>query len=92
MVSTVMSGSSNALSRTPGAPPMIETEAVAGCSNRAIVTPDAPRSSWALPTSTPGTSVMRLRGDVMTPIGHDWRAITSRGAAKRRLSLRFGRG
>ena len=63
--STVMSASSRWASRRPGAPPETAMEAVAGASNSSAVTPVAIFSSWALPTSTPGTSVMRLRMDTL---------------------------
>ena len=43
--STVMPGSSRALSRVPGAPPSTAIEAMVGLSNSATVTPVAPASS-----------------------------------------------
>ena len=58
---TVMSASSRAASRSPGAPPEMAMEAVAGASKTSAVTPDASAGSWAEPTLSPGTSVMRLR-------------------------------
>src|SRR4029077_1742716 len=59
--SMVISGSSKAVSRNAGAPPFIAIDAIAGSSNKITVTPEASRSSSADPTSTPSTSVIRLR-------------------------------
>ena len=61
LANAIALGDKTAVSRTPGAPPWMATEATAGSSNRTAVTPDAPRGSSAFPTSRPGTSVMRLR-------------------------------
>ena len=58
--STIISGSSNAVSRTAGAPPWIAIEATAGSSKMTAVTPVAMRSSSADPTRTPATSVIKL--------------------------------
>src|SRR6185503_16663383 len=58
---TVCAGSRSAVSRVPGPPPRTSMEATAGASSTTAVTPEARRASSALPTSTPGTSVMRLR-------------------------------
>src|SRR5260221_245777 len=60
--STRQAGSSRSVSRVPGAPPRISTEAMAGVSHSTTLTPERRRVSWALPTRMPSTSVMRLRG------------------------------
>ena len=61
MLSTVDTGSSSAHSRVPGPPPRTSAAATAGLSNKTTVEPDASRSSEALPTRTPGTSVIKFR-------------------------------
>src|SRR5947209_9990462 len=61
MPSTVCAGSSSAVSRVPGPPPRISTLAATGRSNTTAVTPEPSLSSWAWPTWTPATSVIRLR-------------------------------
>ena len=55
-----MSGSSNAVSRTPGAPPWIAMDATSRGRTRTAVTPEATDGSWALPARTPATSVIRF--------------------------------
>src|SRR5262245_25806142 len=57
---TVISGSSRALSRAPGAPPRLVPEATLSRASRIAVTPLATAAASAWPTATPGTSVMRF--------------------------------
>jgi hypothetical protein len=65
--STVISGSSKAVSRVPGAPPIMAIEAVAGASNTTRLTPEARRSWTADPTLIPARSVIKL---FMLPLYH----------------------
>src|SRR5208337_3647144 len=74
--STIISGSSNAVSRTAGAPPLIAIEATAGSSKTTAVTPEAMRSSSADPTRTPATSVIRFAviwKSFVSPAASDYR-------------------
>ena len=58
---TLMLGFSDAVSRSPGAPPNTATEAVAGASKITMLTPETSRAAPAWPTCSPATSVMALR-------------------------------
>src|SRR5438552_15781292 len=60
--STRLAGSSTAVSRLPGAPPLISMAVTAGASGRMTVVPLSASQFSALPTLMPATSVMRLRG------------------------------
>src|SRR3990170_1397955 len=61
MLVTVISGSSRAVSRLPGAPPRVTPDATFAWSKTTTVTPVATRASCAWPTRMPARSVIRLR-------------------------------
>ena len=54
------------------APPNVATLATTLCSNTATVTPVAARTSWALPTRMPGTSVKRFLTSGAHRHSHGW--------------------
>src|SRR5205823_14859101 len=85
MRSTNVAGPSNSVSRVPGAPPRTSTDATAGASHKTTVVPVMAAESSAWPTSSPGTSVIRLRGPgsaisslhVKMPLPSDYRCCRS---------------
>src|SRR5262249_27646710 len=62
IASTVFSSARRSVSCVPGPAPRTSTAAAAGWANTTAVIPHRQRASWALPTRTPATSVIRLRG------------------------------
>ena len=75
---------SRSMSRVPGAPPRTSPDATAGSSNTMAVTPEASLASSALPTSRPGTSVIRLR---MAHVRSHHRRVAGDAACRNRSRL-----